>query len=140
MLVYPARLSKVGTGYVVSFRDIPEALTEGRTKAEALEMASDALATAMDFYFEDRRQVPAPSKTKKDEVLITLPTSLSAKVLLLNEMLKEGMSPSVLARRLKTTPQSVTRIVDLHHPTKIDTISAALEAMGKKLVLTVANA
>ncbi len=140
MLVYPARLNKVGTGYVVSFRDIPEALTEGRTKVEALEMAADALATAMDFYFEDRRQVPAPSRARKDEVLITLPTSLSAKVLLLNEMLKEGMSPSVLARKLKTTPQSVTRIVDLHHPTKIDTISAALEAMGKKLVLTVANA
>ena len=140
MLVYPARLNKVGTGYVVSFRDITEALTEGRTKVEALEMAADALATAMDFYFEDRRQVPAPSRARKDEVLITLPTSLSAKVLLLNEMLKEGMSPSVLARKLKTTPQSVTRIVDLHHPTKIDTISAALEAMGKKLVLTVANA
>ena len=140
MLVYPARLNKVGTGYVVSFRDIPEALTEGRTKVEALEMAADALATAMDFYFEDRRQVPAPSRARKDEVLITLPTSLSAKVLLLNEMLKEGMSPSVLARKLKTTPQSVTRIVDLHHPTKIDTISAALESMGKKLVLTVANA
>ena len=140
MLVYPARLNKVGTGYVVSFRDIPEALTEGRTKVEALEMNEKTLDTAMDFYFEEARQVPDPARARKDEVLITLPTSLSAKVLLLNEMLKEGMSPSVLARKLKTTPQSVTRIVDLHHPTKIDTISAALEAMGKKLVLTVANA
>lgn len=139
MLVYPAQLSKVGTGYVVSFRDVPEALTEGRTKAKALEMAADALATAMDFYFEDRRQVPAPSKAKKDEVFVALPTSLSAKILLLNEMLREGVSPAGLARKLKATPQTVTRIVDLHHPTKIDTISAALEAIGKKLVLTVAN-
>jgi len=78
MLVYPVKLSKVGAGYVVTFRDIPEALTEGRTKAEALEMAADALATAMDFYFEDRRQVPPPSRAKKGEVPVALPASLSA--------------------------------------------------------------
>lgn len=140
MLVYPAQLSKVGAGYMVSFRDIPEALTEGRTKAEAMEMAADALATAMDFYFDDRREVPVPSKTKKDEIPVAIPTSLSAKILLLNEMLREGVSPASLARKLKATPQTVTRIVDLHHSTKIDTIDAALGVMGKKLVLTVANA
>ena len=30
-------------------------------REEALAMAADALTTAMDFYFDDRRPVPAPS-------------------------------------------------------------------------------
>lgn len=138
MLNYPARLEKDGAGYVVSFRDIPEALTSGRTKKEALEMAYDALATAMDFYFEDRREVPMPSRTRKGEEEIELPISMSAKVLLLNEMLKEKITPTSLAKRLHTSPQTITRIVDLHHTTKIDTIAEALNALGKKLVLSIA--
>lgn len=140
MLVYPARLDKKGAGYVVSFRDIPEALTEGSSREEAMDMAADALATAMDFYFEDRKQVPMPSPIGKSEVPVELATSLSAKVLLLNEMLRSGVTASALAKKLKASPQTVTRIVDLHHPTKIDTISDALSVMGKKLVLSVAQA
>lgn len=138
MLVYPARLVQDGAGFVVSFRDIPEAHTSGWSPEEAIEMANDALATAMEFYFEDRREVPMPSKLRKGEVRINLPVSLSAKVLLLNEMLREGVSSAQLARKLHTTPQAVTRIVDLHHSTKIDTIADAFGAMGKRLVLSVA--
>lgn len=82
---YPATLtpdSEEG-GFVVTFRDIPEAITQGDTEAEALEMAADVLRSAMDFYFEDKRQVPLPSKAKKGEYLIDLPLSAWKKVLLL---------------------------------------------------------
>ncbi len=138
MFSYPARLTKDGAGYVVSFRDIPEALTEGATRKEALEMAADALATAMDFYFEDRRAVPAPSDPEDGEDLVDLPASMAAKVLLLNEMVSSRVSPADLARKLSASPQTVTRIVDLRHSTKIDTIADAFAAMGKRLVLSVA--
>lgn len=139
MLAYPARLEKTALGYVVSFRDIPEALTEGKTRKAAIEMAAKALTTAMDFYFEDRREVPPPSKPKKGEELIDLPASLSAKILLLNVMLRDRVTPAALARKLNASPQAVTRIVDLHHSTKIDTIAEALNALGKKLVIQVAD-
>jgi antitoxin HicB len=52
-------------------------------------MGADALLTAMDFYFEDRRPVPPPSALADGERLIELPLSASAKVLLLNEMLEQ---------------------------------------------------
>lgn len=137
MFGYPARVRKERDGYVVSFRDIPEALTSGANRKEALEMAVDALATAMEFYFEDRRQVPLPSKPRKAEEVVDLPASVAVKVLLLNEMLKENVTPSKLARKLDTSPQSVTRIVDLHHATKIDTLALAFKAMGKTLNFSV---
>lgn len=138
MFGYPARLQKERDGYVVSFRDIPEALTSGTTRKEAIEMAGDALATAMEFYFEDRRQVPMPTKARKGEELIDLPASVAVKVLLLNEMLKENVTPSKLARKLDASPQTVTRIVDLHHATKIDTLADAFKAIGKTLTFSVA--
>lgn len=140
MLGYPARLDKTRAGYVVSFRDIPEALTEGKNRKDALAMAADALATAIDFYFEDRREVPSPSRPRKGEVIVELPASLSAKVLLLNVMLQDQVTPAALARKLNASPQAVTRIVDLRHPTKIDTIASALNVLGKKLVFQVLDA
>ena len=137
MLSYPARVARDGDGFMVSFPDIPEALTGAPTREQALDMAADALTTAMDFYFKDRRPVPAPSEVKRGQVLVDLPLSVSAKVLLLNEMLRQQMKPAELARRMNVRPQEVNRITTLSHPTKIDTISQALAAMGKRLELSV---
>lgn len=138
MLRYPALFEPDEGYFTVSFRDIPEALTSGQDMDEARAMAADALLTSMDFYFDDKRPVPAPSKLRKGEELVALPASVSAKILLLNEMLAQKVSPSELARRMATTPQTVDRIMRLSHATKIDTIAAALGELGKSLELSVA--
>ena len=138
MFSYPARVTRDGDGYLVRFRDIPEALGGGGTREEAIDDARDALETAMEFYFEDSRPVPLPSAPRRGHVLVALPTSVAAKVLLLNTMLDQGITASELARRLHTSPQAVNRIVTLGHPTKIDTISDAITALGRTLTLALA--
>ncbi|MBK7686753.1 MAG: type II toxin-antitoxin system HicB family antitoxin [Rhodocyclaceae bacterium] len=125
-------------GFVVTFRDTPEAITQGDSLEEATEMATDVLVSAMDFYFEDRRAVPAPSASKRGERLVELPPSIAAKVLLLNELVTSGTTNKELADRMGTRQQEVQRIVNLKHPTKIDTIAAALAALGKRLDVSVA--
>lgn len=134
-MFYPALIEKDDVGYAVSFRDIPEALTCADTWEEARSMAADALLTAMDFYFETGRAVPMPSDAHQNETPVSLPAGAWAKVLLLNEMLAQGISNAELARRLNTRPQEVQRIINLSHATKIDTLAAALESLGKKLVI-----
>lgn len=135
---YPARLTpdKKDGGFVVTFRDIPEAHTQGDTEEEALSMASDALLTAMDFYFEDKRRIPEPSAPGKGELLVGLPPSVSVKVLLLNEMIAKDVRPIDLAAKLGTTKQEVNRLLDLHHTTKIDRVAEALVALGKYLFVS----
>ena len=137
---FPVTLTpdKVDGGFVVTFPDIPEAITQGDTVEEALAMAQDALETALEFYFEDKRAVPAPSKPKRGQNVIELSASLSAKVLLLNEMVTQNVRPAELARRLNTTPQEVNRLTNLRHTTRIDGIAAALHAMGRRLEISVA--
>ena len=88
MLAYPVEIERDGKGWFACFPDIPEALTSGRTKAQAMEMAQDALETAMEFYFEDCRSVPMPSPARAGQALIELPASLSEQVLRLNESLR----------------------------------------------------
>jgi antitoxin HicB len=131
---YPVKLTwqKVGN-YAVSFPDIPEALTLGDTEEEALRHASDALESALEFYFEDGRAVPPPSRIKRGQSFVELPVSLSAKVLLLNEMVLQKVRPSELARRLGTTPQEVNRLTNLRHRSRIDGIAEAMKQLGKTL-------
>ncbi|MFC0819981.1 type II toxin-antitoxin system HicB family antitoxin [Moraxella marmotae] len=136
---YPATLTLHDTGFMVTFRDIPEAITEGATLEEALEMAADALAVAMEFYIDDNRAVPMPSQPQDGEQLVGLPPSVWAKVLLLNEMLTQNISQAELAKRMGIIPQKVTRLVDLSHATKIDTLAQAFDKLGKRLHISLVS-
>ena len=134
---YPVKIKTDGKGWMVSFPDIPEALTSGGTKEEALAMAKDALETALDFYFDDKREVPSPSAVRHGQPVIELSASTSAKVLLLNEMVRQKVRPAELARRLHTTAQEVNRLTNVRHTTRIDGIAAALRALGRHLDMRV---
>jgi antitoxin HicB len=63
---------------------------------------------------------------------------MASKALLLNEMVRQEVTASELARRMGTIPQEINRIIDLRHTTKIDRIAQALDALGKRLELSVA--
>ncbi|MEZ5435447.1 MAG: helix-turn-helix domain-containing protein [Pseudomonadales bacterium] len=139
MKLYPARFTKEPEGgYTVTFRDVPEAITYGETQEDAHTQAVDALVTAMDFYFEDKRTVPDPSRPRKGEALVELPLSVALKVELLNTQIKQRVRPAELASRMGVRPQEVTRIMNLHHTTKIDTLAKAAAALGKRLDMSLA--
>ncbi len=138
-MLYPAKFTPDETGgFVVTFKDIPEAISQGETEEEAIAAANEAIETALDFYFEDKRVVPAPSKAKRGQPVATLSASLTAKVLLLNEMVAQRIRPAELARRLHTTPQEVNRLTNLRHATRIDGIAAALQVLGRHLEISLA--
>lgn len=132
---YPVTIKKDGNSYSVSFPDIPEALSCGDSYEEALTEAADALMTAFEFYFEDERTVPLPSKVTGE--FINVPLSIWSKVLLLNTMLEEHVSQADLAKRIGKKKQEMQRIINLGHNTKIDTLVSALEALGKKINFSV---
>jgi antitoxin HicB len=139
MLNYPATLTEDNNGtFLVTFADIPEATSVGDTAEDALREALDGLESALDFYFTDRRPVPAPSKPAKGQPVVTLPALVTAKVLLHNEMVTQGVRKAELARRMDLAPPAVERIFDIKHGTKIETIEAALGKLGKHFDLRVA--
>ncbi len=136
---YPVRLEAAEEGgFVVTFFDIPEAITQGEDVEDALRHAADVLESAIDWYIEEGKPVPTPSKPKRGQRVVELPVSYAAKILLLNEMAAQKVRPAELARRLKVTRQEVNRLIDSRHATKIDSIAAALKALGKTMEIRAA--
>ncbi|MCU4576113.1 type II toxin-antitoxin system HicB family antitoxin [Acinetobacter courvalinii] len=133
-MLYPAKFDlNPDTGcYVVSFRDLPEALTQGYSLDEARTQAKDALIDALDFYFEDERPVPPPSELQEGEEIVEIPLSVWSKVLLLNTMLEQRVSQAELGKMLNKPRQEINRMTNLSHATKIDSIVEALKALGKQ--------
>lgn len=135
---YPAQITQDGDGYLVQFPDIPEAITFGESIDHAKEMANDALLTALEFYFEDLREIPPPSAIAPDQDYVELPTSIAVKVQLLNEMVRQRVKQVELARRMHVSPTQVNRLVNVRQSTKIDTLNQAFKALGKQLDFIVA--
>ena len=146
MFAYPVILKadKRGGGFVATFPDIPEAITQGDTAEEAVVAAKEALETALDFYFEDRRAVPLPSEAKRGQRLVMYAHEpigagchRGAAKAPAGGRGAPGQSGQVSYSQEYTTPQEVNRLTNLRHTTCIDGIAAALRAMGKHLDLRV---
>lgn len=140
MFKYPVTIvqNDTDTGYVLTCDDILSVVVHGSNKSEALEKGREALEAAIENYLEEKKLVPVPSRVRRDQHGIELPTSLAAKMLLLNEMITQNVRPAELARLLNTTPQEVNRLTNVRHTTRIDGITAALQALGKQLHVRVA--
>ncbi len=99
---YPATM-KVDQAdfHLVTFPDVPEAGTDAATRDEALHAAPYALIAALGGYVADRRPIPQPSRTKPGQVVISLPTIVTAKLALYEAMRETGVSNAGLGRREK---------------------------------------
>jgi len=142
MLAYAATLTpdEEDGGYVVTFRDVPEAITQGDTPDEALRKAADALTVALEFYAEDKQGFPKPSKLQPDEHLVTLPALVAAKLELYRRMCETGTTRVALAKMLGVDERAVRRLLAYKHRSHIGQIEAALAKLGKRLEISVRDA
>ncbi|MBI3393440.1 MAG: type II toxin-antitoxin system HicB family antitoxin [Nitrospirae bacterium] len=138
--VYAARLvqDRKDGGYVVTFRDIPEAVTQGDTVEAALEEASGALQAAIEARIMDGMDIPSPSVSKRGERLVPVPVQTALKAALYLEMRSAGISRVGLARRLGMDEKEARRMLDPRHPSKADRLERALAVLGRHAEIRVA--
>jgi antitoxin HicB len=125
---------------VVSFPDVPEAITEGRGDAEARTMAEEALGLALLSYLLRDKPLPKPRAKGRGLIEIAVKPDVGAKLAVLESFASAGITKSELARRIGKDEKEVRRILDPKHPTKLTTLTAALRALGKRLVVGVMEA
>jgi antitoxin HicB len=134
---YPATLKREKDGgFTVQFTDIPEAITSGVDRREALMQAADCLEEAIAARISDGLEIPNPKTTRRNQVLVTVPAPVAAKAALYVGMRETKMSNSELARRLRCDEKEVRRMLDPRHPTKLPRIQKALQAIGKRLIVS----
>jgi antitoxin HicB len=134
---YPATLTrdrKAG-GFVVTFRDFPEAVTQGDDAAELVSQGADCLEEAIAGRIRLGETIPEPSKARKTELPVSVPALMAAKAAIYLAMREANISKVELARRLKCDEKEIRRLLDPRHKSKIERIEAALESLGKQLVV-----
>ncbi len=139
MLNYPVTLTPDSNGtFLVGFPDFPEANSVGDDEDEALLNAADALATALEIYFDERRPVPLPSQAASGQAIVSLSALEAAKVLVWNEMHAQKIRKAELARRLNVHMPQIDRLFSLNHSSKLEFVEQAAKALGKTLDISLA--
>ena len=141
MRAYPATFTPdPDGGFTVTFRDVPEAITEGDTKEEALLRAEDALESALAMYIATKEPLPSSSEVKVGEEMVPLSALGMAKTALYEAMREQAVGRAELARRLRWHLPQVSRVLDLCHASRMEHVEAALAALGLRLIVDVARA
>jgi len=131
MFDYPVVLNRDSNDTVlVTFPDVPEAVTFGETEDEALLQAVDALETALSFYVDARKPLPVASKPRKGQKTVCPAALECAKLGVYQRMLDQGVKKTELARRLGWHLPQIDRLFNLRHKSKFEQIEAAARVLG----------
>lgn len=136
--IVPDEEERKATGrgaYLVTFPDVPEAITGGDSREEAREMAEDGLGVALGMYVKARQDIPKPSPLDDGQVMIAVPPIIAAKLALYTAMREQNITNVALAAKLGIYESAVRRIVDPNHRSHISEVEKALRAVGRFLVI-----
>lgn len=137
---YPAIFKREKNAILATVPDIPEVATNGYSEEQALEYAADAIELVLTEYMRRKRDIPAPSRPKPNMRLVHLSALSQAKIALYIALKASGIRKADLARRLGWRKSQVERLFDLSHASRMDQLEAAFDALGKRLLIDVANA
>jgi antitoxin HicB len=138
MFDYPVLLIPDDGTVLVTFPDVPEAITFGMDEDEALLQAVDALETGLSFYIDARKPLPVPSAAEGRPTV--RPSALEcAKLGVYQAMTEQGLRKTDLARRLGWHLPQVDRLFDLNDDaSRFDQVEAAARALGRHIEVRVA--
>lgn len=132
---YPVTLERDDNGTVlVHFPDFPEAHTFGEDEADAVRHAQYALATVIDAYIKDRRDIPLPSAIVARH-RVAVPALVDAKMRLYETMRSGNVGKAELARRLGWHLPQVDRLLAMTHGSRLEQLESAFRVLGKRIVM-----
>lgn len=141
MYTYPVVLKTLGNGDVmVTFPDIPEAITCGDTTALALEWAQDALHVALAGYMDDHRDIPPASAPKPGQPTVVPAPLAQIKLAIYQALRDQGVSRLHFDRLLHCDARQVRRILDLDHQSTMGQLMDAAAVLGFRLDVALSKA
>lgn len=122
---------------VVSFPDLPEALTDGANLAEAMSEAEDCLSEAIQARLDVGEEIPEPSPAQVGQTLVPVEITTALKAAVVERMRAQGVKQIQLAQAMKIDGKDVRRLLDPKHRTKVGALEQAMRVLGGKVTLTV---
>lgn len=127
-------------GWVITCRDLSEAISQAEDSEDRLAVASGCLQAALEGRMRHGLDVPVPSAARAREVVVAPPIETVAKAALFEAMRRANVSKSELARRLGIDEKEVRRLLDPNYGSKLPRLARAIEALGQRLVVGVESA
>jgi antitoxin HicB len=127
-------------GLVVTFPDVPEALSHGADRSEARRNAAEALGLALRGYLVEGRPLPLSLARGDDLVAIPVDAHDALKIAVVEAFRTSALSKAEFARQLGKAVTEAQRILDPDHPTKLGALQAALATFGKEVIVSVRDA
>ena len=124
-------------GYVVTCRDLPEAVTQGETVVEALAEAADALDEALCGRINHSGDIPEPSAELAGERLVSVPVTTALKAAAYTKFRESGQTKVAIAKALDLKESEVRRILDPRHGTKAATLERFIRSLGGDVLVSV---
>ena len=135
---YPCNLishEEEGEGFLVTFPDVPEAITGAQTREESLVLAEDALVAALAMYVQGGEDVPSPSPAADGQELVAVPPIAAAKLALYTALRTQGITWAAFADRLGLSESAVCKLLNPDQYSHISQVVKALRAVGRNLVV-----
>lgn len=124
-------------GVVVSFPDLPEAITQGDDEKDARAMAEEVLGLALLARLGHGTPLPEPKARGRGLVAVSVDPAVAAKLAVIEAFRASGLTQAAFAARLGKDAREIRRILDPRHATKLPALDAALKALGQRLVMGV---
>lgn len=136
--MYPCNLTpdyEERRGFVVTFPDVPEAITGADTEEESVFLAEDALVAALSAYVQFGKDIPGPSSPIDGQRLVAVPPVPAAKLALYTAMREQGLSESELGARIGLGDRAVRNLLDPDYDSHMSQVEKALKLVGRSLVV-----
>ena len=115
-------------------------MTDGATRNEALEEATDCLEEALAELIINGEEIPVPSYIKRGITSFSPPAQMAMKVALYIAMREQQATKSSLARKLKIDVREVRRMCDPYYGSKLPRMEEAIRSLGKEVVISLRSA
>ncbi len=127
-------------GILVTFPDVPEAITHGIDETEARVHASEALGLALRGYVLEGRALPEAAVKHKQLVRVAPDAHDALKIATILAFQDSGLTKVALAKMMGKQEGEIRRILDPDHATKLPAMQQALRLLGKEIIIDVRDA
>jgi len=136
---YPATLEPDEDGRpVITFPDLPGAVTDGADEAEALTEAADCLSEALATRITHGEAIPPPSPLSPGQHLVSPDPTIALKAALHMSLYQRNMTVADLADLMGFADwHQAERLIDPRHSTKLTRLAKALGAVGCRITISV---
>ncbi len=120
-------------GFVITFPDFPEAISQGETITECLMEAKDCLDEALALRIDEKLEIPLPSNNRDFKYKVSPSLEMIFKVLMYLSIKESNLSSQELADQLNLDKTSLDNLINPRQNIQLSLFERIFHLLGKDI-------